>query len=746
MHGRETPPPPPPVHVHVSEDTPVHVHMKRSPRASRKPPMKTLDALGKDGGRSKAPPWIPPGKTPTRRNMDTAYDGQRSRSSRRSGSGVRDGVAELEEVGSGCVSRSLAVLLKEEQETDRRRSRKSERGARSGDLDELLRALVEADIDGAAVTNQLSALRETVAGLSSVKRLSRAHVASLDRQRDVLLEKMEMFASTGHALRALLREWSEQERESLLWSEQSDALKKRLTDCEVENIRLDAKLSNKEKEVSQLAETLDLEKESNQTSEELSKLLESTRAHLESQLDRAQTENAQLTAQIERLQRSQDQAQLEVRSLTDELWAVRRCQDDEERDRRAREAERAELAERAEEETRRLADKLHQKELQLSQALSSSSEWRVRHQNEAAAKEHLEQEIPALKRGVAELVERLHSTEEQNRVERERLGSKVAHVAGQNAALNAENRKLKDELSASEERLTDLQREARALKSLLRKHQSQVEKHRKQLLESRSESELLVQRLEEASAQRRELEEQLSREKEQQKRQLQSRLRDLQDHPERLRRAEQRLKEAQRSAETYEQRSSEHTATLGQLRLKVEQQGAQLQLAQQRHSLLQDENNSLHKKIQASERELEELQCQSTARSQDLVLKEALVLKLEKELEERTLEVSVSKRRLQQSLQDAKSQTDEELQRLLSKERASQSRALDLESELSRARTELSLLQRGKREMERRFQGQLQNLKERLEQSDSTNRALQSYVHFLKTSYGNVFGQSPTPS
>ncbi|XP_006797765.1 outer dense fiber protein 2-like [Neolamprologus brichardi] len=82
------------------------------------------------------------------------------------------------------------------------------------------------------------------------------------------------------------------------------------------------------------------------------------------------------------------------------------------------------------------------------------------------------------------------------------------------------------------------------------------------------------------------------------------------------------------------------------------------------------------------------------------------------------------------------------MQRVLAKERSSQSKALDLQSQLSRAKTELSQLQRNKEEMERRFQSQLQNMKDRLEQSDSTNRSLQNYVHFLKTSYGNVFGDS----
>lgn len=44
--------------------------------------------------------------------------------------------------------------------------------------------------------------------------------------------------------------------------------------------------------------------------------------------------------------------------------------------------------------------------------------------------------------------------------------------------------------------------------------------------------------------------------------------------------------------------------------------------------------------------------------------------------------------------------------------------------------------------MERRYQTQLQNMKDRLEQSDSKNRSLQNYVHFLKTSYGNVYSDS----
>lgn len=47
---------------------------------------------------------------------------------------------------------------------------------------------------------------------------------------------------------------------------------------------------------------------------------------------------------------------------------------------------------------------------------------------------------------------------------------------------------------------------------------------------------------------------------------------------------------------------------------------------------------------------------------------------------------------------------------------------------------------------ERRFQSRLQDLKDRLEQSESTNRSMQNYVHFLKSSYTNVFGEAALSS
>ena len=47
---------------------------------------------------------------------------------------------------------------------------------------------------------------------------------------------------------------------------------------------------------------------------------------------------------------------------------------------------------------------------------------------------------------------------------------------------------------------------------------------------------------------------------------------------------------------------------------------------------------------------------------------------------------------------------------------------------------------------ERRYESRLQDLKDRLEQSESTNRSMHNYVQFLKSSYANVFGDSALTS
>nr|XP_040050579.1 outer dense fiber protein 2-like isoform X4 [Gasterosteus aculeatus aculeatus] len=650
-----------------------------------------------------------------------------------------------------------------------RHLKKPDSGARPRGTDVLLRALVEAEIDGVAVANQLTALKEAMDGLPGNERPSKADPPSLRRQRELLMEKMEMFDHTNRSLRGLLRERSGSERESLARAERKDALRQRLSDCEAENIRLSAQLTNKEREASQLAVHLDFEKHNVQTTGEFSRLLQTTRCHLESELNRREAETLRLAAQIQAMQRRHEQQQEELHTLQEELHTLRQRREEEEegpreegRGRGDREALTllTQRAESAEESVGQLAAKLQEKESQLAQALCASSDWCRRHAKEEAAKGQLDEDVSALKLQLTELNSELHSAEERSRAEREELSSSLHRLSAEHASTKMDNRRLRAQLTASEEKLRDLRSEARLLKSSIRKLENLVEKYKKKVQQVRLESEENRLQLEATQEEAREAQASREVEAERVKRELLGRLGELEALPDRLRRAEQQLRGAEREADAHRRRSEEHDSALAEVTRKVpdlqpggsetiaevEQQGAQLETLQQRNLLLQEENNVLKEKIHNSERRLEDMRLENQEMSRALPSKEAAVRSVRQQLEEKTRECSAVSRQLQQAVEDAQRQVDDGVQRVLAKERASQSKALELQSQLSRARTEQSHLQRSKAEMERRFQSQLQNMKDRLEQSDSTNRSLQNYVTFLKTSYGNVFGDSLTAS
>ncbi|XP_061752364.1 outer dense fiber protein 2-like [Nerophis ophidion] len=693
---------PPPVHVHVPETSPVHVHVRRSP--SRTPQDRTRDPQVKgERGRSRGrAPWIPPGISSWRPDQ---------RSSRGTSDGVRHG-GEHQEERTDAVN--LSDLLKEQE------GQRFARGDTAGhSTDVLLRALVEAEVDGVAVANQLRALQETLERLGQDKRPSRLQTTSLGRQRRLLLEKMEIFDNTNHSLRELIRDWTETEqRESTRLFEENRALKTRLADCEADNMRLVSKMAGRDQEASQLADSLAFEKEHARTSEELARILGSTRDHLESQLSRCEADKAHLAAQLQRMQHNFQQLRGNEEQAALTLLTQR--------------------AERAEDASRQLSDRLQDKESQLAQALSTCSELRLRNAKEASARSQLDDEVAGLKTQVNECRSQLHVADQRSRAEREELRDQLHALSAEKTSILLDKQTLQAEIISCEEKVKKFQDENFQVKTLLRKQESMLDKYKKKAQHAEREREEMCVKVHEVQQ---EVCENIKCHEED-KQQMMLRLRELEKFPERLKRSEQLLREAREEADAHQRRSQEHNSALAEVRSKVEHQGCQLENFQRRNLLLQQDNNLLNNKIHTLDRKLEEVQQESQQVRQALSLKEASLLGVEQQLEVKVRECGVLSRQLQQALDDARQQVDDSVHRVLVKERLSQSKALDLQGQLGRAEAELSQLHRSKEEMERRFQNQLKNLKERLEQSDSTNRSLQNYVQFLKTSYGNVFGES----
>ncbi|XP_027725312.1 outer dense fiber protein 2 isoform X2 [Vombatus ursinus] len=174
----------------------------------------------------------------------------------------------------------------------------------------------------------------------------------------------------------------------------------------------------------------------------------------------------------------------------------------------------------------------------------------------------------------------------------------------------------------------------------------------------------------------------------------------------------------------------------------IKHQGEKLEVVRERHQYSQEENKQLSLKVEELERKLEGTSAQNIEFLQVIAKREEAIHQSQLRLEEKTRECSSLARQLENAIEDAKRQVEQTRERAVSKERTAQNKILDLETQLSRTKTELNQLRRSRDDADRRYQSRLQDLKDRLEQSESTNRSMQNYVQFLKSSYANVFGDS----
>ncbi|XP_041815715.1 outer dense fiber protein 2 isoform X2 [Chelmon rostratus] len=609
------------------------------------------------------------------------------------------------------------------------------------DKDALLRKLMEAEEDGTAAAKQVSALRESVSKLcGSSGSLSGSEPSVLARQKELLLQKLETFEATNRTLRHLLREQHGSQMESIRLSEQKDALLKRLADTEAENAHFVVKLQEKDREVDQLSKLLNTEKDNAKSTADLSKNLETTRAHLQGQLRSKEAENNRLTVQIKNLERAANQQKAEMEHLTEQLAKLKQ-QASADRDdlKRATRAQK-QRAERSEGTAGQLSVQLLNMEKQVAEALSAAESWQSRHAQEVKDKSKLEIEASLLNSRITELMEQLHSAEDKSRVEREALLDHLHALTTEITASKLENQSLKVTASAVEEKLALSQSELQQVKASIKQYESLLDSYKIQVGKTRAEADEYCARLAQAEQEAQAVRGELEQEIEGVRRDLLSRLTELEPLPEALRRSELQLQEAQDRERSQERRSMELSTTVTDLRMKVETQGSQMELLRQKNKVLLDENRQLQQQAESLERKLEEAGSQNSDLLAVIAKREDTIHSNHLHLEDKTRECSLLSRKLEEALDDARQQMSETRERAVTKERSTQSKILNLETQLSKTTSEISQLRRSKEEVERRYQSRLQDVKDRLEQSDSTNRSLQNYVQFLKASYANVFG------
>ncbi|XP_024618354.1 outer dense fiber protein 2 isoform X6 [Neophocaena asiaeorientalis asiaeorientalis] len=777
----------PPLHVHVDENTPVHVHIKKLPKASatnsqksHKRGMKgdTVNVRRSVRVKTKNPPHCleitPPSseklvsvmrlselstedddsghckmnrydkKIDSLMNTVKMQKGERQMAKRF----LEERKEELEEVAQelaeteheNTVLRHSIERIKEEKDFTMLQKKHLQQ-----EKECLMSKLMEAEMDGAAAAKQVMALKDTIGKLKTEKQMTCTDINTLTRQKELLLQKLSTFEETNRTLRELLREQHcKEDSEKLM--EQQGTLLKRLAEADSEKARLLLLLQDKDKEVEELLQEIQCEKAQAKTASELSKSMETMRGHLQAQLRCKEAENSRLCTQIKNLERSGNQHKAEVEAIMEQLKELKqKGERDKESLKRAIRAQK-ERAEKSEEYAEQLHVQLADKDLYVAEALSTLESWRSRYNQVVKDKGDLELEIIVLNDRVTDLVNQQQTLEEKMREDRDSLVERLHRQTAEYSAFKLENERLKASFTPMEEKLNQAHVEVQQLKASVKNYEGMIDNYKSQVMKTRLEADEVAAQLERCDKENKILKDEMNKEIETARRQFQSQLADLQQLPDILKITEAKLAECQDQLQGYERKNIDLTAIISDLRSRIEHQGDKLEMAREKHQASQKENKQLSLKVDELERKLEATSAQNIEFLQVIAKREEAIHQSQLRLEEKTRECGTLARQLESAIEDARRQVEQTKEHAASKERAAQNKILDLEAQLSRTKTELNQLRRSRDDADRRYQSRLQDLKDRLEQSESTNRSMQNYVQFLKSSYANVFGDGPYTS
>ncbi|XP_076436218.1 outer dense fiber protein 2-like isoform X2 [Babylonia areolata] len=624
---------------------------------------------------------------------------------------------------------------------------KTEKELLNREREQLMKKLIEVEMDGQAAQQHVRELRDVIRRLRDDNRLalSSAESLRLSKLKEAFFEKMADFEATNRALRRLLREHHRSEGEAVRLIEQREVLLKKVADGDAYNERLRLELQDRDRAMEELRGQVLAQREESAALGNLQDSLETTRAHLQKQLRSKEADCNRMAVQIRTLEGQLAQNKIEMDHLQNLVaTAKQRSDSDKEALKKATRAQK-QRAERGEGEVERLRGQLMERDSQVNDLNAQLSVLRSRLEKDSMQREHAEAQRNAMQKRVEELEMLVDRVENNSKSQVETLTARLHEKASELTSVKLENERLKSTAAAMETRLKTLDEEATHLRSNLKHSEQLVEEYKGQMDRSRREADESMVMLEEQQKEASRLHHTSEMELEKVKVRLHQRLQELEPLPELLRTTELRLHEANEKLLQYERRNSDNTKLIAELTAKVESRGEAVDGLRQKFTDSQEESRLLQAKMDGAERRVRELDDASKELAAQVARKEEALHQLNLRLEEKGRESGVLTRQLENALSDLRQQQDNARDRFASKERTYQSRVVDLESQLSQCRAEIARIKREKEENERKFNSRLFDLKDRLEQCHSTNRSMQNYVQFLKNSYANVFGETAPP-
>ncbi|XP_054835197.1 protein BCAP isoform X2 [Eublepharis macularius] len=591
--------------------------------------------------------------------------------------------------------------------------------------------LQEAELAIGSAEMFLPSFKEALDRITKGCYVSASDMIKISMQADLLVEELQALKNMKGWLRQLLKTSKEKE----LTSKQVEDLTQKLTESESEAIDLKNEILQKERLILELSTQLQQEKADVLKASHQAELVQVVQNHLQCQIEKKEAENNQLRTKIQVIEKKINEWKQQVGEQKQQIFAEKERR----KERKAALIKAASVqkqrAEHLEAAVENLISKIKEKEIQLSEALTTSNVWKSHHQTVIDEKNRLEVQVETLKKQMEDHLMELRGIKDNGRKSKGEILGKLNSVLSENENISLENTKLKASSAAlevnilsAEAELLDLHEEAKQQENLVNQYKAEVQK-----LET--EGEELKARYEKVIHEHRKLMEVKDLEMDTMRGQTEAHLKELEHIRDLQKAAEGKLQKCQESLLSCQKSCVDKSKAFRELQVQVDNDDDFL-----KHHSLEDENYTMQMKYEEAQRKLEEMELQNKRLENQLVNQEENLQKTELQFKQKLSCCDALTRQLEAALEDGRKKLAEEVEKISSKEQALQLKMLYLENQLRQKKEEHKQLARTLNISEKHHEVCLKELEHSLQKSENQNQSIQNYVQFLKTTYVTMFG------
>ncbi|XP_006898443.1 PREDICTED: outer dense fiber protein 2-like [Elephantulus edwardii] len=572
---------------------------------------------------------------------------------------------------------------------------------------ELEAALEEAEMASCSVELLLPLYKDAIEKMSFENaNLSALDLKKISKQKEILTKEVNTFKRAKQVLERLLKSTEYKQVGDI----SSSVLLEKLTNNESQNSNLKKEVLEKEIYIQELSNVFQNEKANALKANRFSHSVKVVHERLQLQINKKESENEKLKEYVKTLETKIAEWNLQMRKSKHEAVLIK-----ESGRLKAVALKKASKAykqrlEHFTENIESLTSQIRDKEAKLSETISVSNAWKSHYENTIIEKTELEVQIETLKKQITQLLEDLKKIEDHGKKSCEEIISKLHATEYENETLQLENTKLKAMLAALKENSTAVENELLELQEVESQQKKLTEVYKTQVQKLQEAAAVVKSKCEKLLHENRQIMKSKNKKLEKMRGQTESDLKELERIRSSLTAAEQRLHECQESVQRSRGKCTDQEQTVRELQGQVasnrsglisrhiwKQCYGMVSPIDGNHSLLtklslEEENYLIQLKCENLKKKLEQMDAENKELEKKLEHQEECLKHSNLKFKEKSEEYISLARQLEAALEEGRQKVSEEIEKMSSRERALQVKILDLEMELRKKNEEQNQL------------------------------------------------------